>query len=399
MGGLTQGSTTTKQQWPNFIEGFGKDFFKDAKRAFNKGPYYYKGSTVTPFSDQSLSAFGFEKGEDGKLVQNGGGMLGLADANSNGAGMSGPLQQIMNNGGFNASQMDSMASIRDLTNNAGLNQIINDKNGMTAAQNKAFSGLQNTVYGNNTNLQRTFDQGGLTADQQSAADFYRGGMNEEFGLDPAYQSVKQQALASQNDALSARAAAAGRYGGGMDQAILAREQGNLSDRMDTAELDKYRARRNAAAGSLAGLSQQGIGNQLGINSAQQAGLGSIADMGAMGVGQRNTAIGTKSGLESTLFNMNASGLDNMGKAYDTALKPFQTERAVGAEMEDLYTRQMQDKLRKFDAQNPFNHLQQYGSLLSGAPTNTVQTSMPSTLQTLLGAGIGGYGLLSGLGMF
>jgi hypothetical protein len=386
MGGMTSSQTTSTPTMPGYVKGLYKDIYKDVNQFYNKGKMpVFSEPTTAALTDQQNTALT--------------GMMGTANANSGENGMAPHLQSIMSSGGFNQGQLDSINSIKGLSNNTNLNNLINDPNGMTQAQNQAYSGLQNTVYGNNANLQGTFNQGGLTGDQQDVMNFYRNGMNEQFGLDPAYQRVKQQALNTQGDALSARAAAAGRYGGGMDQAILAREQGNLSDRMDTTELDKWRARTNTAAGNRAGLAQQGLGNQLGINSAQQTGLQGIGTMGNMGVTQQNTAIGTKSGLESQLFNMNQAGLDNMGKAYDTALKPSQTQMGVG----NIYQQQAQnvinDKMRMFDAQNPMNAYQQFLGLASGMPTGTTQTTTPSTLQMLLGGGLGTMGLLGGLGMF
>lgn len=323
---MTNSSSTTKQQYPQFVQGFAKDLFKDANKAFNKGPYYYKGSTVTPMSNQTQDALG--------------GLSGLATANSGGQGISGQSQSIINNGGFNQGQLDSMSSLRDLTNNPFMNSLIN---------------------GN-----------GLTQDQNSVADFYRTGMNEQFGTDANYNRVKQDALDASAQGVTSQAAKMGRIGGGANQNILARAQGSLSAGMDTAELDKYRARTNAAAGNLAGLSQTGVGNN-------------------------SNAINQKSGLESTLFNMNQTGLDNMKSAYEAAQMPYQTQAQVGQQYEDLYTRQMQDKLRKFDAKNPYNHLAGYAALLSGAPKNQVTTQSMSPLQAGLGAGIGGLGLLGGLG--
>ncbi len=326
MGGMTSSSSTTKQQYPQFVQGFAKDLFKDANKAFNKGPYYYKGSTVTPMSNQTTSALS--------------GMMGVANANAGSNGMGGNLQEIMNNGGFNQGQLDSIASTKAMTQNPFLNSLIN---------------------GN-----------GLTQDQNSVADFYRTGMNEQFGTDANYNRVKQDALDASAQGVNSQAAKMGRFGGGANQNILARAQGSLSAGLDTAELDKYRARTNQAAGNLAGLSQTGVGNQ-------------------------SNALAQKSGMENSLFNMNQAGLGNMATAYETAMMPYQTQAQVGQQYEDLYTRQMQDKLRKFDAKNPYNHLAGYASLLSGAPKNQVTTQSMSPLQAGLGAGIGGLGLLGGLG--
>jgi len=378
MGGST---STTTPKLPSYVKGFSKDLFKDATKAFNQGPSYYKGSTVTPFSTETTAAQG--------------GMTDLAGANTGANGMGGALQQMMSNGGFNQGQLDSMAGLNALKGNAGLNELING-NGLTGAQNKAYDSLQSTVYGNNAQMQNIFNQGGLTGDQNLVADRYRTGMNEQFGTDAAYNTVKQNALDSTAQGVTAQAAKAGRYGGGANQNILARAQGDLAANMDTAEMDKYRARTNAAAGNLAGLSQQGTSNQLGINSAQQSGLQNVTNMGQMGVDNRSNAVNQMAGIDSSLFNMNQAGLGNMGTAYQTAMQPYQTQAAVGQQKEDLYTRQMQDKLRIKDAKNPFNHLQQYASLLSGAPTGQSTTTTPSTLQMLLGGGLGAAGLLGGM---
>lgn len=367
MPGMTSGTTTSKPLMPGYLKNFTKDILKDAGKAYSDGPYYYKGSTVTPFSNQTKDAFA--------------GMTDLASANSGGKGMGASLQEIMSNGGFNAGQLETMGQLRGLANNAGLAELING-NGLTGAQNKAYDSLQDRVYNNNNAFQQTFDQGGLTADQQSVADKYRTGMNEQFGTDANYNLLKQNALDTGAQAVTAQAAKAGRFGGGANQNILSRNQIETAAGMDMNELDKYRARTQTAAGNLAGLSQTGLGNQMGISSAQQQGLGNIANMGAMGVDQRTGAINMKSGLESSLFNMNQAGLGNMGTAYQTAMQPYQTQRAVGAEYEDLYTRQMQDKLRKFDAQNPFNQFQKFLSLGTGQPTGTVQTSSPSWAQMI-----------------
>lgn len=371
-------TTTSQQKYPSFVEGFGKDFFKDAQRAFNKGPSYFKGNTTTPFSKQTTDAFA--------------GMTNVAKANSSGSGMSDNLQQIMGNGGFNPGQLEVMSQMRGLADNAGLAELING-NGLTGAQNKAYDSLQSTVYGNNAQMQNVFNQGGLTSDQQAVMDFYRNGMNEQFGTDANYNRVKQNTLDAGAQGVNALAAKMGRFGGGANQNILSRNQMDTAAGMDVAELDKYRNRVNTAAGNRAGLAQTGLTNQQNISAAQQAGLGNIANMGAMGVDQRSNAINQKSDLESALFNMNQAGVGNMSSAYDTAMKPYQTQREVGQQYEDLYTRQMQDKLRRFDAKNPYNHLQQYAGLLSGAPMTQVQTSNPSWTNTLVGGLLAGSAFL------
>lgn len=294
--------------------------YKDLWQQYKKGPTFYEGSTVTPFSDQTKSAFG--------------GLSSLAGANSGGAGMSAPLQQMLNNGGFTQGQLDSMSSLRGMTQNPFMNSLIN---------------------GN-----------GLTQDQNSVADFYRNGMNEQFGTDANYNRVRQDALDSSAQGVNALAAKMGRFGGGANQNILARAQGSLAANMDTAELDKYRARTNAAAGNLANLS-------------------------GTGVSQHGAAVDRKSGLESSLFNMGQAGIGNMNSAWNLLQQPYLAQRAVGAEYEDLFSRQKADELRKFDAANPMNYISNFLSTVNGAPKNQVTTTSQSPLQTGLGLGIGALG--------
>lgn len=380
---LFSGETTSKPKIPNWAEGLYKDIFKDAQQAYKKGPYFYDKSTVPGFSDPTKDAFT--------------GMKDLATANTGANGMGGWLQAMMSNGGYSADQLSTMGGMKDLMNNQGLQQLI-DGNGLTPEQQAAYSKLQGTVDSNNASFADTFGRGGLTTDQASVASRYRDDMNSPFDLsaNPAYAQVRGQALNESAQALAANAAKSGRFGGGASQSILAREQGNLANRMDNAEYRNWQQRRDAAAGNLAGLSQTGLTNQQNLNSAQQAGLQNVTNMGALGVDQRSNAIGQKAGLQSQLFNAQNAGLANMGQAYDTAMKPLETQRAVGAEYEQLNRERIADKLRRFDAQNPLNHFQQYLSLANGAPTGSVQTTTPSWLQTGLGIGLGGMGLLGGL---
>jgi hypothetical protein len=373
--GLFDSTNTTKPQVPKFAQGLYKDIFNSAERAFKQGPYVYNKSTVPGFSASTKAAFG--------------GMKDLAGANTGTNGMAPGLQEIMSNGGFSADQLDSMGTMKDLINNAGMNQIINDTNGMTEAQNRAYSSLQDGVYANNDALQKTFDQGGLTDDQMGVADFYRAGMNEQF--DPenmaGYSHVRSRTLDAGANAVAGQAAKMGRLGGAANQGILARTQMDSAAAMDNAELDKWRARTADRAGGLASLSQVGVGNQLGINSAQQAGLGEIRDTGALGVNQRNSALALKGDMNNNLFNAQASGLDRVGQAYNTALQPYQTQRAVGAEYEQKNAERIADKLRRFEAQNPLTHLQNYMGLANGTPMGSTQTTSPSLAQLLTAGGL------------
>jgi hypothetical protein len=332
MGGMTSSTSTSTPKMPGYVKDIYKDVYKDVGRAYNKF-----GKNGMPVFSEPTTA-GLTGQQTGALT----GMQNTATANSGANGMGGRLQDIMSNGGFTGEQQASMSSLRNLTNNGFLNSLIN---------------------GN-----------GLTDDQKSVADFYRTGMNEQFGTDANYNRVKQNALDASAQGVTGMAAKMGRFGGGANQNILARAQGDLAASMDTNELDKYRARTVASAGNLANLS-------------------------GTGVSQHGGAVDRKANLESTLFNMQQAGLGNMGQAYDASMKPYQTQMGVGNILQQQNQNVINDKMRIFDAQNPMNAYQQFLGLASGMPTGQVQTTTPSTLQMLLGGGLGTMGLLGGLGMF
>lgn len=510
MGSLTQSSQTTKAQPWGPTANLLRQGYKDLSGAYSAMgdlPRTKKGALKSNdfiFTEPTTAALG----QDSTAAL--GGMRDVAAANSNGAGMSGHLQSIMSDGGMTGGQKAAVSGFWDLSNNGMLNSLIDSKNGFTGEQDKAYQGLQGAVANNNANLQGTFDaggfdakqnaaydalnnkttsnnsvlqgtfdnggmtadqagamagmkdsvnqananfqgtinQGGLTADQRAVQDRNRGIMGSSFDLNsnPAYAGVRQNALDTQSDALSARAAAAGRYGGGMDQAILAREQGKLGNSMDDAEYRRWQAQTDQASrdlyagdqqgtnnqvtlgqaqrsglGDIAALGQTALGNQLGINSAQQAGLekvvgagqaaqgnklaqnsaiqqgyGGVIDAGGQGVSQNSNAIGQKQGLLSSIFNAEQASIGNMGAAYDTAMKPSQTQAQVGQAYDQQTQNIINDKMRMFDAANPVNNINNYLATLSGAPKNSVTTANTSPLQTMLGAGIGGYGLLSAM---
>lgn len=328
--GLFTSQTSTKPNVPAYLKNYNKLILGDAKNDFKGDDWLhaYTGSLVTPFNPETMSAFGYNA--DG--TKNGGGMLGLADANSNGKGMSSHLQEILNNGGFSNDQMQTMSGMKGLINNRGLNNLI--------------------------------EGDGLTADQRAVADFYRGDMNEAFDPEtiPGYAQVRSRTLDAGANAVAGQAAKMGRLGGAANQGILARSQMDTAASLDNAEYDKWRARRTAGAGGLAGVSQQGVDNQ-------------------------SNAISLKSGMQGQLFNAQASGLDRMGQAYQTAQMPYQTQRAVGAEMEDLYSRQLADQKRIHDETDPLKRQLEYMSLATGQPVGQTSTTSPSWAQLISAGGL------------
>lgn len=462
--GLFDSKTQTKPTMPDYQKGFQKDIFQDAQKLYNSGyTNSYTKPTFAGFSDPTKAAFG--------------GLTALAGANSGGNGMSGALQDTLDNGGFNAGQTGALSGLSALANNSGLQSLANG-NGLTGQQNNnlanlqgsvgrsnasfdalmrgggmdsrqnaaygqlannvnqsnanfaglinnggfskgqkatvgdmrqtvagnntalqdrfnsggfdpaqaaAYSGLQNTVANNNAAFSDTFNRGGfderqaaaygglnstvnrnnslldqtlagggLTGDQNLVADRYRSEMSSPFNINanPAYQSVRQQALDAQNDALAQRSAAAGRYGGGMDQAILAREQGNLANRMDDAEYRNWQQRGDAAASGLASLGQTGVGNQLGINQAQQAGYGNLGSFGQIGQqNQQNINAAQQQGYKNVV-DVGQTGYNNQ-LAANSAIRDGQKD-LLNADQMGINNQQSLAAAQQAGSQNVMN---------------------------------------------
>lgn len=380
MGDWMNSTQTTKPVMLNAVKPLFNNIMRDANRAYGNGPYFYNKNTVAPFAESSRNAFD--------------GMRALAGANSGGAGMSGPLQSIMTNGGFTDGQMETLGGMRDLTKNPGLLEIVNG-NGLTAPQNRALDATERAAGRVSDYADAITDNGGLSDDQQAAMSRWRTQISTPFSIDnPGYRTVRENALNDQKDALTARAVAMGRYGSGADQAILAREQGRLGGALDNAEYIRQENQDDAAASNMFQGGQTANTNIPMLQGAAQDAQGRTANLAQMGVTNRNTGLGLLSNLQSTLFNAENAGLDNMGRAYDTAMQPFYTQRAVGQEYETKRKELIADKLRRFDAQNPLSQIGQYLGLATGVPSGSSSTTTPSWLQTGLGLGLGGYGLLS-----
>lgn len=151
------------------------------------------------------------------------------------------------------------------------------------------------------------------------------------------------------------ASAAGRYGSGGHQGVIADAVGDVSSRMRMQNYDTERGYMQDAIGSL-------------FNAGQQ---------------QQNN------------INANTGALSS---AYDLAMKPGQTLMDIGGMYEDLQGRQMNDQMRLFnEKQNQgWNQIGRLNAIASGAGQmgNTGQTTAQGPNR--MGAGLGGA--LSGYAM-
>lgn len=202
--------------------------------------------------------------------------------------------------------------------------------------------------------QAIINSGGYNPAQLAALKNTTATANSTFNVDnnPAFRSVLQQATDSATNAVNGIASAAGRYGSGADQSLLATNVGNTAGQLTNTEYNNWQNRRDAA--------------------------------------------------NSNLFNMGQTGFGNMGAAYQGMQAPLADIGKLGAMQEDLANRTMQDKLRVFDSQQqtPWDNLSRLNAIASGAgqlgSTSTQTQPGQNPFLTALGYGATGLGFLGGL---
>lgn len=189
-GSKTQTTTTNNAPWSVAQPALQKGL-SGALAAYNKDPTgaksVYTGSTVVPWSANTQAGMGS--------------IREAANANEGGAGLSGQYQDVINNGGFTAPQMDAMNNTRAIANS-------------------------------------TFD----------------------INANPAFQEVLRQAQDSARDSVNLSAGGAGRYGSGTHQGVLGDTIGDLTSRMVGNEYTNWQNRRDAANTSLFNMGQGGLEN-------------------------------------------------------------------------------------------------------------------------------------------
>jgi hypothetical protein len=202
------------------------------------------------------------------------------------------------------------------------------------------------------------NDGGLNSLQQLSLDQLKPmAAGEMLSGNPYTEDIINQNARDMGNAINLSASGAGRYGSGVHQDQLSR---NIGDMASTARFNNYNTER--------GYMQDAIGSQ--FNAGQQ---------------QRDNVAGGASILQ------NALGLRQA---------PSQMLRGVGAELEDLYGRNINDRLRIFqEEQNkPWEMLARANAIGAGAGqlggTGTSQAQMPgSSFTDILGGGLGLLSLL------
>lgn len=221
--------------------------------------------------------------------------------------------------------------------------------GMNAIKDSANTNL--TGSGLSNQLQDVINYGGYNTAQRNALFNTRDVANSTFNVDdnPAFQSVLKQATDSATNAVNNNASAAGRYGSGANQQLLGSTVGNVAGNLINNEYQNWQNRRDAA--------------------------------------------------NSNLFNMGQTAIGNLGTSYQGLQAPANSLMQIGGMNEDLATRNLNDQLRIFDAQQqkPWENLSRLNAIASGAGqlggTSTQSQPGQNPFLTALGYGATGLGLL------
>lgn len=367
----SMGSSTTTSAPPGYMSDYMKDVLGQATKMMNKGVGSYNGSMVTPFSKQTK--YGMKS------------LMDLSEGAQKGA-YGDFFNGVMDNGGLTQGQSTVNSNMRSMADSGLMNELINNGSGLTGSQQRALGTSE--AAGNKIGAYADLiaGNGGLTGDQQTAMDRWRGQTSSPFSTDaPGYSTVRENAMEDQRAALAAQSAASGRYGAGMDQAILAREQGRLGGQMDYNEYLRWQNQGDQAANNMFQGGQQATANIPSLYGATQDAAGKTSGIAQMGVNNNLAALSQKAALEGQMFNQEQARFGNMTGSYDAMMKPAQSAMLVGGMNEDLYSRMLQDRMRM--AQQPLTTLSQYTGF-GGMPVGQTQTSQMSPLQMGIGGLLG-----------
>ena len=205
-------STTTTQS---------NDPYKAAKPLLDKGmgdalALYKNGGLVKPNTMSTVVPYAQP------TTQGMGAITDMANANMGGNGLSGQMQSIIDNGGYNADQQTALQGIRDTATSS-------------------FDPFNN----------------------------------------PAFKQVLEQAQEGSMFGTNAAAAGMGRYGSGAHQGVQQRELGNLTARMVGNEYNNWQDRVSGAQDRLFNAGQTAQGNIGSAYSDMQAPIESLMSVGAM----------------------------------------------------------------------------------------------------------------------
>jgi hypothetical protein len=162
---------------------------------------------------------------------------------------------------------------------------------------------------------------GLNATQQLALDWLNPIASGQARQDNPYlEDVIRRSSDDIAGSANLQASAAGRYGSGSHQGVLADSIGDMSSKLRYQDYDQQQARQDAAIRDVFGMG----------STAQQ---------------QRGDAIGSLFNAGREQRQNQLDGSRQLLDAYNARLAPYQTMREVGREYEDLHSRVLGDQAR------------------------------------------------------
>lgn len=182
--------------------------------------------------------------------------------NSNGQGLSGQYQDIINNGGYNGAQREALQGFQGLTANGGLN-----------------------------------------ASQQNALNNTKAVANANWSVSPELQKIINQTNQDANTNVGLANSAAGRYGSGLGNGAIADAVSKNTNNLLYTDLNNFTTRKDAANSSLFNMGQTGQSNLSGA-------YGNIANLGQTAFGNLGNAY---SGMQAPIQDIAKYGqfVDNL----------------------------------------------------------------------------------------
>jgi hypothetical protein len=226
-------------------------------------------------------------------------------------------------------------------------QTVAGQNIITNAANANSGGK-----GLSAQYQGIINSGGYNAAQNTALGNTTALANAKWGVSPELQKIIDQTNTDANTSVGLSNSAAGRYGSGQANSAVADAISKNTNNLLYSDLNNFNTRKDAA--------------------------------------------------NSNLFNMGQTGVGNLGTAYSGLKAPATDLMQVGSMNEDLATRNMNDQLRIFDAnQNkPWEQVARLNAIASGAGQlgGSQTTTQPgqNPFLSALGYGATGLGLLGSL---
>ena len=357
---------------------------KDAQNLYQSGAgsQPYTGSTVIPFSQQTMQGMG--------AVQN------AASQNMNGKGLSGQYQGLLNSGGFNSAQQSAMSGLggfagggsnvstgridslgRSAMNNPAMagygnvaagglgvdasgqrsiaSQAMNNPGnaafadmmgggyGTSSARQSAIAGqamnnpamddfqrFANGQYGSSNSAQTAIGQQALgpPMSEQNLSKIASGGMLNR--QDPNFERALAAASESAANQINLGASGAGRYGSAIHQGNVAREIGNYEAGQRVGQYNNERGYQVQANQLIdqqrlagLGLSLNAANSATGIDQANQGlrfqGAGAQANLYSNNLNQSLNAANAASGIEQGNQAMRAQGATNLANQYSSNL--------------------------------------------------------------------------------